>query len=73
MAGSDHSPNGTKAVTLSVDVMGGDAGPAAVVAGCAQSAKINPELSFVLHGPEKTLHALVARRKSLRNLSLIHI
>ena len=66
MAGSDHSPNGTTAVKLSIDAMGGDAGPAAVVAGCAQSAKINPELSFILHGPEKTLKTLVARRKSLR-------
>ncbi|MEO0633006.1 MAG: phosphate acyltransferase PlsX [Pseudomonadota bacterium] len=52
-------------ITLSVDAMGGDSGPAAVVAGCAKSAKKNPNIGFILHGPEDELARLVARRKML--------
>ncbi|WP_415920742.1 phosphate acyltransferase PlsX [Tateyamaria sp. SN6-1] len=52
-------------ITLSVDAMGGDQGPAAVVSGCAISAKKNPDLGFILHGPKAELEALVARRKTL--------
>ncbi|MBT8155248.1 phosphate acyltransferase PlsX [Epibacterium ulvae] len=53
-------------ITISVDAMGGDAGPAVVVAGIAKSAKKNPKIGFILHGPEEQLAPLVARRKSLR-------
>lgn len=52
-------------VVLSVDAMGGDRGPAAVVAGCAASAEKNPDLRFVLHGPGDELQRLVARRSRL--------
>ncbi len=65
-AGSDQNPIANKTVILSVDAMGGDAGPAAVVAGCAQSAKINPDIGFILHGPAAELEPLVERRKHLR-------
>lgn len=53
-------------VILSVDAMGGDAGPGAVVAGIARSAQKNPELGFILHGPRDELEKLVARRRYLR-------
>ncbi|WP_108837711.1 phosphate acyltransferase PlsX [Tateyamaria sp. Alg231-49] len=52
-------------IILSVDTMGGDQGPAAVVAGCAISAKKNQDLGFILHGPKDELTRLVARRKGL--------
>ncbi|WP_299280628.1 phosphate acyltransferase PlsX [uncultured Tateyamaria sp.] len=52
-------------IILSVDAMGGDAGPAVVVSGCATSAQINPKLGFILHGPKDELERLVARRKGL--------
>ncbi len=52
-------------IILSVDTMGGDQGPAAVVAGCAISARKNPDLGFILHGPADELERLVARRKGL--------
>lgn len=55
----------TPSVVLSVDAMGGDRGPAPVVAGIASSAKKNPDLSFILHGPKDELAPLVARRKVL--------
>ena len=53
-------------ITLSVDAMGGDLGPAAVVSGCSKSARKNPRLGFILHGPADELEKLVARRKHLR-------
>ena len=64
-AGSDHSQSRQQTVILSVDAMGGDEGPAAIVAGCALSAKANPDIGFILHGPEAELAPLVARRKHL--------
>jgi len=65
-AGSDHSPTGTNRVILSVDAMGGDKGPAVVVAGCSDSAKKNPNIGFILHGPRAELERLVAKRKPLQ-------
>lgn len=52
-------------IIVSVDAMGGDQGPAAVVAGCAKSAQKNPDIGFILHGPFDELEQLVARRKPL--------
>jgi glycerol-3-phosphate acyltransferase PlsX len=45
--------------------MGGDEGPAAVVAGCSLSAKLNPDIAFILHGDEAQLTALVAKQPQL--------
>ena len=64
-AGSDHSQRASTTVILSVDAMGGDQGPAAVVAGCAKSARKNPDIGFILHGPEDVLTPLVQRRRGL--------
>ncbi|WP_068116495.1 phosphate acyltransferase PlsX [Tropicimonas marinistellae] len=49
-------------VVISVDAMGGDRGPAAVVAGCAKSARKNPDIGFILHGRRDELEPLVAKR-----------
>ena len=57
-------PEGER-IVISVDAMGGDAGPGVVIAGMAKSAKKNPEIGFILHGPEKQLKKLVARRRIL--------
>jgi glycerol-3-phosphate acyltransferase PlsX len=64
---ADHTPSVSKApsTVISVDAMGGDRGPAAVVAGIARSAAKNPDISFILHGPEAELKRLVARRRVL--------
>ncbi|RVT85143.1 phosphate acyltransferase PlsX [Rhodobacteraceae bacterium CCMM004] len=48
---------------ISVDAMGGDNGPAAVVAGLARSAHKNPDIGFLLHGPKAELEPLVAKRR----------
>lgn len=51
---------------ISVDAMGGDRGPAAVVAGLALSADKNPDIGFILHGDKPTLDPLIAREPNLQ-------
>jgi phosphate acyltransferase len=62
MAPAGTSP-GSPPYVISVDAMGGDLGPASVVAGMAQSAFKNPEIRFIVHGPRDELERLIARRK----------
>ncbi len=45
--------------------MGGDAGPETVVAGIALSARENPDIGFILHGPKATLEPLVNKQPVL--------
>ncbi|SFP20440.1 phosphate acyltransferase PlsX [Tranquillimonas alkanivorans] len=52
-----------KRIVISVDAMGGDRGPAAVVDGMAASAKKNPEIGFIVHGPRAELEPLIEKRK----------
>ncbi|MGB0440782.1 MAG: phosphate acyltransferase PlsX, partial [Paracoccaceae bacterium] len=59
----DHSPS---RVVLSVDAMGGDRGPAVVVAGLHKAARNHPDLRFVLHGPADELNRLLGRRRALQ-------
>ncbi len=63
---ADGQTNGTAPhgrTIISVDAMGGDQGPAAVVAGIAASAHKNPDIGFILHGPAKELEPLVTKRR----------
>ena len=53
-------------ITISVDAMGGDSGPATVVAGCALSASVNPQIAFLLHGDAETLDPLLRRTPELQ-------
>ena len=64
-ATTDHKRVRPDRTIISVDAMGGDLGPAAVVAGISRSAKKNEEIRFILHGPREQLEPLVARRKNL--------
>ena len=43
--------------------MGGDSGPAVIVAGMAKSAQANPNLRFIIHGPKDELERLITKRK----------
>lgn len=52
-------------IVLSVDAMGGDRGPAAVVAGLAMSAAGMKDADFILHGDEADLSKLLARQPDL--------
>ncbi|MGI3167703.1 phosphate acyltransferase PlsX [Pseudooceanicola sp. C21-150M6] len=65
-AGAPSAPNKAGRIIISVDAMGGDRGPGAVVGGISRSAKKNPDIGFILHGPEAQLKKLVMRRKHLR-------
>ncbi|SUZ32506.1 Phosphate acyltransferase [Roseibaca ekhonensis] len=59
-------------ITVSVDAMGGDQGPQAVVDGCAQSVSKNPDLMILLHGDSAVLDPLVARHTALRGRVTVH-
>ena len=62
---TDQSKAGAGRTIISVDAMGGDQGPATVVAGIYDSAKRNPDIGFILHGPKEELESLIAKRKGL--------
>lgn len=56
----------SEAIVVSVDAMGGDEGPAPVIAGMAKAAAKNANLQFIVHGDEKAIAALVQRRRDLK-------
>lgn len=64
-ADRDQTVSRAKRTIISVDAMGGDLGPAAVVAGIAKSARKNDQIGFILHGRKDVLAPLVARRRTL--------
>jgi glycerol-3-phosphate acyltransferase PlsX len=50
---------------LSIDAMGGDSGPASIVAGTAIARRRHPKARFLLHGDEAVLKPLLARHRTL--------
>lgn len=64
--GGRASTGAATKIIISVDAMGGDRGPAAVVAGISRSAAKNPNIGFILHGPKGELEKLLRRRKHLK-------
>ena len=64
MPDTDDAPARAAGV-LSVDAMGGDLGPEAVVAGMARAIRARPDMRFLLHGDEAALAPLVAKRRGL--------
>jgi phosphate acyltransferase len=58
-------------IVISVDAMGSDKGPAAVVAGLAISADKNAEIAFILHGDEDILRPMVEKRPVLSGRCVI--
>lgn len=54
-----QGPNASR--VLSVDAMGGDQGPATVVAGLSKFLNKEPKARAILHGPKAELDALVAK------------
>ncbi|AZV78084.1 phosphate acyltransferase PlsX [Parasedimentitalea marina] len=71
-AQSEPSTVPASRITISVDAMGGDAGPTAVVAGIAISAAKNPDIRFILHGPSDRLKPLVAKKRILADRVEFH-
>ncbi|MCV6824235.1 MULTISPECIES: phosphate acyltransferase PlsX [Halocynthiibacter] len=60
---SDQQTSGAARTIISIDAMGGDQGPAAVVAGIARSAAKNSEIGFIVHGDKPVLEKLIRKRK----------
>ncbi|HWA68578.1 MAG TPA: phosphate acyltransferase PlsX [Rhizomicrobium sp.] len=56
----------TRALTVSIDAMGGDAGPAIVVAALLKTLQRHTNVHFLLHGDEAELGALTARHARLK-------
>ncbi len=63
--GTKLPAQGAQRFVISVDAMGSDHGPAAVVAGCVESAAKNSDIAFILHGDEAILAPLVSKRREL--------
>jgi glycerol-3-phosphate acyltransferase PlsX len=60
-------------MTVSIDAMGGDAGPGVIVAALARSVQRHPLAKFILHGDEAKLKPLFARRaKLLEKVTIRH-
>jgi len=65
LAGTGVSGQASGRIVISVDAMGGDRGPAAVVAGLVLSADKNSEIYFILHGDEAILGPIIAKHQAL--------
>ena len=55
----------TRALTVSIDAMGGDAGPGVVVSALLKTIQRHTDVKFILHGDETQLKPLVARQPKL--------
>lgn len=68
---SANSPETTK-IVLSVDAMGGDKGPATVVAGLSRFLSDASDAHVILHGPQDELSRLVDRQKLSDRVTIRH-
>jgi glycerol-3-phosphate acyltransferase PlsX len=57
----------TRALTVSIDAMGGDAGPGVVVSALLKTIQRHSDVRFVLHGDEAQLSKLIARHAALKS------
>lgn len=60
---SEQNHQKPRRITIAIDAMGGDFGPSVIVAGISKSAAKNPDIGFLVFGPEDELRPLIARRK----------
>lgn len=54
-----------RSTVISIDAMGGERGLSAVIGGMEKSASKNPDIRFILHGPETEIAPLLQRRPAL--------
>src|SRR6202000_2020547 len=60
-------------LTVSIDAMGGDAGPGVVVDAVARAVVRHPTVHFLLHGDEAQLKALAGKKPKLApRISILH-
>ena len=65
--GQQLGGDGADEIVISIDAMGGDRGPAAVVAGMSKAVKLHPRVRFVVHGDSKYLEPRIRKRRRLRD------
>lgn len=65
IASTGQTGTGNARTIISVDAMGGDQGPATVIAGMARSARKNRDIGYIVHGPRDLLTPLVEKRREL--------
>jgi len=56
----------TRALTVLIDAMGGDAGPGIVVSALLKTLERHSDVNFILHGDEAQLNPLLARQPKLQ-------
>ena len=56
------------AVVVSIDAMGGESGVEAIIGGIEISAKINPDIRFIVHGDSAKINALLQKTPALTDL-----
>ena len=61
----------TRALTVSIDAMGGDAGPGIVVSALLRALQRHTKVQFLLHGDEAQLNPLLAKHAKLRGRASI--
>jgi len=61
----------TRALTVSIDAMGGDAGPGTVVSALLKTIQRHSDVQFILHGDEALLKPLLARQPKLKDRATI--
>lgn len=73
---SENPPSresGERTLVVSVDAMGGDLGPGAVVSGMAKIARQRKDVAFIAHGDSRKLEQLISRQRALRDrCSVVH-
>ena len=63
----------TEAPRIAIDAMGGDTGPAAMIAGAAKALRRDRSLHFIIYGDEKQVAAEIDHHKDLgRAVTLVH-
>jgi glycerol-3-phosphate acyltransferase PlsX len=61
----------TEAPRIAIDAMGGDTGPAAMIAGASRALKRDPSLQFTFYGDERQVEAQIAEHRILAGHSHI--
>jgi glycerol-3-phosphate acyltransferase PlsX len=60
-----------RALTVSIDAMGGESGPGAVVSALLKTIQRHSDVQFILHGDETQLNALLARQPKLKGRATV--
>ena len=71
MTENSHLTSKNKTI-VSVDAMGGDQGPSAIIAGLLLSTKQYQDIEFLVHGPEDQLAPLIKKHQLSKFCTIVH-